>query len=72
MALHPLRESYIIFPSDTIIDFNLPHHENAHSPMLVTLEGIVIEVRLLQPEKAETPMLVTPSGMVIEVRLLQP
>ena len=40
--------------------------------MLVTLEGMVIEVRPEQPQKALLPMLVTPSGMVMEVRLEQP
>ena len=39
--------------------------------MLVTLEGMVIEVRPVQNEKACSPMLVTLEGMVIEVRPLQ-
>ena len=43
----------------------------ASSPMLVTLEGIFIEVIALQPEKAASPMLVTPLGIVTEVKLLQ-
>jgi hypothetical protein len=33
--------------------------------MLVTFEGISIEVKPLQPEKAELPMLVTSSPKVI-------
>ena len=39
--------------------------------MLVTFEGMVIDVRLLQLEKAELPMMVTLLGMIMEVRLLQ-
>ena len=36
--------------------------------MLVTLEGIVMEVRLEQPQKAPVPMLVTLWGSVMEVK----
>ena len=36
--------------------------------MLVTLDGMVMEVRDEQPQKAQPPMLVTLDGMVIEVR----
>ena len=43
----------------------------AHSPMLVTLLGIVIEVREEQSAKATSPMLVTLFEIVIEVRDLQ-
>ena len=48
-----------------------PQHENANSPMLVTLLGMLMEVRLEQPENASTPMLFTLLGMLIEVRLEQ-
>ena len=41
------------------------HCENAQSPMLVTLLGMVTEVRPLQPENAELPMLVTLLGMIV-------
>ena len=41
--------------------------ENAESPMLVILSGIVIDVSPEQPENAQSPMLVTPSGIVIDV-----
>ena len=40
--------------------------------MLVTLDGMVIEVRPLQLWKVWSPMLVTLSGMVTEVRPEQP
>ena len=46
--------------------------ENAESPMLATLFGIVTLVSPLQPENAEDPMPVTLSGIVTHVRLLQP
>ena len=36
--------------------------------MLVTDDGMFIEVREVQPEKAEIPILVTDDGMFIEVR----
>lgn len=38
-------------------------------PMLVTLEGMVMEVRLVHPEKARDSMLATVDGIVMEVRL---
>ena len=34
------------------IYFNEEHHENAQSPMLVTLEGMTISDREAQPENA--------------------
>ena len=40
--------------------------------MLVTLEGISIEVKPLQPEKADSPMLVTLEGISMEVKPLHP
>ena len=46
---------------------SLEQPENALTPMLVTLSGIVIDVSLEQPENAEVPMLVTLSGIVIDV-----
>ena len=45
--------------------------EKARSPMLSTLEGMVIAVRPVQFQKARSPMLSTLAGMVIEVRLVQ-
>ena len=44
------------------------HQENASSPMLVTLSGIVTLVREKQFSKASSPMLVTLSGIVMSVR----
>ena len=45
--------------------------ENADTPILVTLSGMVIDVKPLQPENAEEPMLVTlpSSGIML---FLQP
>ena len=39
--------------------------------MLVTDEGIVMEVKPLQPKNACSPMLVTDEGIVMEVKPLQ-
>ena len=52
IALHPSRESYIVFPSVTMIEVRELQHEKAASPMLVVLMGIVSEIRLLQNWKA--------------------
>ena len=38
---------------------------NADQPMLVTLEGIVIDIKPLQPLNAPSPMLVTPEGILV-------
>lgn len=63
-------EWYFVFFSSTEMLARLPQLENAASPMLVTLFGIVMLVRLAQPKNAYSPMLVTLLGMVILVRLV--
>ena len=40
--------------------------------MVVTDDGMVMEVSPVQPQKAHPPMLVTDEGMVKEVRLEHP
>ena len=50
---------------------SLEQDENAESPMLVTLLGIVTLVNELQPENANGPMLVTLLGIVTHVNELQ-
>ena len=72
MALHPLRESYFIFPLSTVMEVRLEQPSKAHIPMDVTPSGMLMEVRLEQYQKALLPMDVTASGMVMEVRLEQP
>ena len=52
IALQLLRESYFVFPPETVIDVRPLQPENAVLSMLVTLLGIVIEVRPLQPSNA--------------------
>ena len=42
--------------------------ENASSPMLVTLFGMVMLVKPVQSENALAPMLLTPSGISILVK----
>ena len=46
IALQPPRESYIVFPSATMIEERLMQFSKAASPILATLAGMVIEERL--------------------------
>ena len=48
MALQPLRESYMVLPSATIMEVRLLQLEKALCPMFVTFLGMIKEVRLLQ------------------------
>ena len=70
IALQPLRESYVSFPSSTVIVSNLLHKPKASAPMLVTLAGMVIDVKSEQLLKAPTPMVVNcePSAKETVVR----
>ena len=45
--------------------------ENASSPMLVTLFGMVMLIKPVQSENALAPMLLTLLGIVMSVKLLQ-
>ena len=45
--------------------------ENADSPMLVTLLGMVMLVKLVHSENAAFPILLTPSGISILVKPVQ-
>ena len=72
IALHPFRESYIVFPSATIMEVRPLQLLKAEYSIFVTLFGMLMEVRLLQLEKAELPIFVTLSGIFMEERLLQP
>ena len=45
-----------------------PQPAKALNPILVTEEGMFIEVRELQPSKTPSPILVTEEGMFMEVR----
>ena len=60
---------HCVFVPRYLMLLNLLHQENALSPMLVTLSGIVMLVKLSQSENALSPMLVTLSGMVMLVKL---
>ena len=71
MALQLSLESYFVFPDSTFIEVRPVQPENASSPILVTLFGMVIELRPAHPEKAELPILVTLLPMVTEVRPVQ-
>jgi hypothetical protein len=71
IALQLSRESYVVFPSSTIIEVRALHPLYAVLSMFVTLLGIVIEVRALQYWKAFIPMFVTLLGMDTETRPLQ-
>ena len=69
IALQLSRLSYFVLPEATIIDVRPLQYPNAHSPMLVTLEGISMDVKPLQTENAPSPMLVTLEGITV---FLQP
>ena len=53
-------------PDWMITDF-IPEFRNTLEPMLVTDDGIVIDVKPVIPWKALAPMLVTEDGIVIDV-----
>ena len=48
IALQFSRESYFVFPFSTFIEVRPEQPANAKPSMLVTLEGMVMEVRLEQ------------------------
>ena len=48
------------------------HLENAPTPIVVTLEGIVTEVKPEHQQNARSPMEVTLEGIVTEVKPEQP
>ena len=49
IALQLLRESYTVLFEFTVIDANLLQNLKALDPILVTLDGIEMEVNPLQP-----------------------
>ena len=61
-----------VFPDATVIVSRFGVDAKGLRPILVTLDGIFIDVRLLQPSNASCPILVTLDGMVTDVRLVQP
>jgi hypothetical protein len=62
-----------VTPEIVVLSYNAElHPENAPSPMLVTLSGIVTLVKPLHPSNAPSPMLVTLSGIVTLVKPLHP
>ena len=65
IALQLFRLSYIVFDCSTVMEVTLEQPENALSPMLVTLLGIVTEVKAVHSRNALSPMLVTPLGIVV-------
>ena len=66
-----------LFPIDVILDdviftvFKLIHPLNVLSLILVTPDGIVMDVNNEHPKNALDPTDVTEDGMVIDVRFLQ-
>ena len=65
IPLQSLRESYVVLPSSTFIDFKLLHTPKAYHPILVTLLGIMIEVKFSWFAKAYSYILVTPLGIIV-------
>ena len=72
IALHPLRESYIVFPLSTLIVIRPLHILKAELAILVTELGIMMEIRPIQRENACLPIFVTELGIVIEKSPLHP
>ena len=70
-GLHEALVSEDVFYRVQYIFCRLLQLVKAHSPIVVTLSGIVTSVRLLQREKADSPIVVTLFGIVTSVRLLQ-
>ena len=56
-------------PGANITEVNFDAVPNAPDPMVVTLDGMVMEVKLVAMN-APFPMLVTPSGMLTDVKLV--
>ena len=54
-------------PASNIKEANFDAPENAPPPMLVTFDGMVMEVKLDAPWNMAPSMLVTPDGIVTEV-----
>ena len=52
-----------------ITDF-IPEFRNALEPMLVTDDGIVMDVKAVIPWKAFAPMLITDDGIVMDVTVV--
>ena len=69
-----LGPAVILRPSNNVDASNvaivIPDSWKALSPMLVTEEGMVIDVKPVIPWKALSPMLLTEDGMVIEVTVV--
>ena len=62
MALQLLRESYIGFPSSTVIETKLGQNGKAYRAISVTLLEMLTEVKSLHLWKANSPILSRPSG----------
>ena len=56
------------FSASTAMANKLGHEENAASPMLITLLGMVTVASFEQRENTPTPRFATPSGRVTSVR----
>ena len=65
IALQLFLESYIVFPSSTLIVVKDVQPEKALFPIEVTLSGITIEHKDVQPQKAAQLILVTLSGITM-------
>ena len=59
----------LVTPSEMVTVIRLLHNQKAHSPIVFTLPGILIEYKVLQPSNAHLPILVTLLGIIV---FLQP
>jgi hypothetical protein len=68
-----LRESYLLFWSLTIIEFNfnLPRLKGVSGSIEVTDLPIIIDSRLIHPSKAERSIEVTELPIIIDFKLIQ-
>ena len=69
-----LGPAVILRPSNSVDAANvvvvIPEFRNASEPMLVTDDGMVIDVKPVIPWKAFAPMLVTVDGIVMDVTVV--
>ncbi len=72
LLLNVLVFNIVTCVADKLIDSKEVQPSNADAPMIVTPEGIIIEVRASQPWKAKSPIVRSPDGILTDVSEVQP
>jgi hypothetical protein len=72
LLLNVLVFNIVTCVADKLIDSKEVQPSNADAPILVTPEGIIIEVRVLQLRNTESPIVRSPDGILTDVSELQP